>query len=207
MLQESLGERRRAPALFKTPWNPRRSMLLWSVVRLLFPETCFLSLLSWAVRTSASPRAFQSPHAQPRRHRRRLPGLPATVSTVRAVSAACPTSSSTRAASSPSSPGRHRQGHGQPGRACDRRGRRRHLRLRRPFRLTPCTTSASLFACASPAAQGDPRRQQGRRLAVAAAEFYELGFGEPWLISAAHGQGVNAVMDLAPRGLRGGARG
>lgn len=43
--------------------------------------------------------------------------------------------------------------------------------------------------------------------AVAAAEFYELGFGEPWLISAAHGQGVNAVMGPRPRGLRGGARG
>ena len=46
-------------------------------------------------------------------------------------------------------------------------------------------------------------RQSGRKVilvvnkaeglsAVAAAEFYELGFGEPWLISAAHGQGVNA---------------
>ena len=45
-------------------------------------------------------------------------------------------------------------------------------------------------------------RQSGRKVilvvnkaeglsAVAAAEFYELGFGEPWLISAAHGQGVN----------------
>lgn len=37
--------------------------------------------------------------------------------------------------------------------------------------------------------------------AIAAAEFYELGFGEPWLISAAHGQGVNAVMDLALEGF------
>ena len=37
--------------------------------------------------------------------------------------------------------------------------------------------------------------------AVAAAEFYELGFGEPWLISAAHGQGVNALMELALEGF------
>lgn len=55
-------------------------------------------------------------------------------------------------------------------------------------------------------------RQSGRKVilvvnkaeglsAVAAAEFYELGFGEPWLISAAHGQGVNAVMDLALEGF------
>ena len=32
---------------------------------------------------------------------------------------------------------------------------------------------------------------------VAAAEFYELGLGEPYLISAAHGQGVRAVVELA----------
>lgn len=51
-------------------------------------------------------------------------------------------------------------------------------------------------------------RQAGRRIllavnkaegldAVAAAEFYELGLGEPNLISAAHGQGVNALMEQA----------
>lgn len=32
---------------------------------------------------------------------------------------------------------------------------------------------------------------------IAKAEFYELGLGEPYLISAAHGQGVRAVIDLA----------
>ena len=36
---------------------------------------------------------------------------------------------------------------------------------------------------------------------VAAAEFYELGLGEPWLISAAHGQGVSSLMELALEGF------
>ena len=36
---------------------------------------------------------------------------------------------------------------------------------------------------------------------VAKAEFYELGLGEPYLISAAHGQGVRAVIDLALEGF------
>lgn len=36
---------------------------------------------------------------------------------------------------------------------------------------------------------------------VAAAEFYELGLGEPYLISAAHGQGVRALIDLALEGF------
>jgi GTP-binding protein len=55
-------------------------------------------------------------------------------------------------------------------------------------------------------------RQAGRRIllavnkaegldAVAAAEFYELGLGEPNLISAAHGQGVNALMEQALEGF------
>ena len=33
--------------------------------------------------------------------------------------------------------------------------------------------------------------------AQAAAEFYELGLGEPWLISASHGDGVNELMHTA----------
>ena len=36
---------------------------------------------------------------------------------------------------------------------------------------------------------------------TAKAEFYELGFGEPHLISSAHGQGVRAVIDLALEGF------
>ncbi|MBC8118052.1 MAG: ribosome biogenesis GTPase Der, partial [Burkholderiaceae bacterium] len=31
----------------------------------------------------------------------------------------------------------------------------------------------------------------------AAAEFHELGLGEPWLISAAHGEGVQTLMQMA----------
>ncbi|MCG5031821.1 ribosome biogenesis GTPase Der [Mesosutterella sp. OilRF-GAM-744-9] len=49
-------------------------------------------------------------------------------------------------------------------------------------------------------------RESGRRVylavnkaeglpASAAAEFYELGIGEPYLISAAHGQGIGSLMD------------
>ncbi len=33
--------------------------------------------------------------------------------------------------------------------------------------------------------------------AVAAAEFYELGIGEPMLVSAAHGQGISTLMETA----------
>lgn len=36
---------------------------------------------------------------------------------------------------------------------------------------------------------------------VAAAEFYELGFGDPQLISAAHGQGVRPVIEMALEGF------
>ncbi len=36
---------------------------------------------------------------------------------------------------------------------------------------------------------------------MAQAEFYELGLGEPYLISAAHGQGVRALLDLALEGF------
>ena len=35
----------------------------------------------------------------------------------------------------------------------------------------------------------------------AAAEFHELGLGEPWLISAAHGEGVEALMQTALGGF------
>ncbi len=32
---------------------------------------------------------------------------------------------------------------------------------------------------------------------IAAAEFYELGLGDPWLVSAAHGQGIYSMMEAA----------
>ncbi|EJX02611.1 ribosome-associated GTPase EngA, partial [gut metagenome] len=55
-------------------------------------------------------------------------------------------------------------------------------------------------------------RQSGRKVLLAvnkseglstihAAEFYELGLGEPLMISAAHGQGINALMELALEGF------
>ncbi len=34
-------------------------------------------------------------------------------------------------------------------------------------------------------------------MAQAAAEFYELGLGEPWLVAAAHGDGVRELMEVA----------
>ena len=40
-------------------------------------------------------------------------------------------------------------------------------------------------------------KAEGRPPAVAAAEFHELGFGDPLAISAAHGEGVSDLVDLA----------
>jgi GTP-binding protein len=40
-------------------------------------------------------------------------------------------------------------------------------------------------------------KTEGMDKGVVAAEFHELGLGEPWAISAAHGQGVNALVQEA----------
>jgi GTP-binding protein len=39
-------------------------------------------------------------------------------------------------------------------------------------------------------------KSEGRPQQMAAAEFHELGLGQPWAISAAHGDGVNDLLEL-----------
>ncbi|MBB4012475.1 ribosome biogenesis GTPase Der [Niveibacterium umoris] len=38
-------------------------------------------------------------------------------------------------------------------------------------------------------------KAEGANRAVVAAEFHELGFGEPWVVSASHGDGVRGLID------------
>lgn len=40
-------------------------------------------------------------------------------------------------------------------------------------------------------------KAEGANRAVVAADFHELGFGEPWVISASHGDGVKGLIDEA----------
>jgi hypothetical protein len=96
---------------------------------------------------------------------------------------------------------RHLQGDGQADAAGRGRGRRRGVRRRCPRGPVRRRTTTSPTTCASWASPRcwRPTRPKACRPAPQLAEFYELGLGDVHGISAAHGQGIRSLVELALR--------